>query len=61
MRNYESIGHIMGGKRTITSSKRTITKTSWKRLEDVFKISGKEVLKRSWRHLAKRPEDALED
>ena len=39
----------------------TSSKTSWRRLEGVFKTSCKEVLKTSWGPLARRLEDVLED
>ena len=37
------------------------SKTSWRRLEDVLQIRLEDVLKASWRHLARRPEDILKD
>ena len=37
------------------------SKTSWERLEDVLQIRLEDVLKASWRHLARRPEDVLKD
>ena len=39
----------------------SFSKTSWRRLEDVLQIRLEDVLKASWRHLARHPEDVLKD